>query len=758
MFFLIFVVKRYYFWNKQDIYLNAPRGVVHVAVDQYGIPHISSTSSDADLFYALGYMHARDRLWQMIFQKHVVQGRLSELFGKATISEDKYLRVWGFYRASRKDWKYFSPRVKALIHAYTKGVNYYINNGYAPLQLILLNYKPEPWTDIDSIAWGKMMAWNLQNMWKKKLGNDYILRHFPKPISKLVLDSYDTLKLTTLSDRDLKIAGLYNRGRSRRASSEIAVRNSKSKYMVQLFKLDRELRKIIRFYNFPGKGSNAWVLSGNLTKTGKPIISNDIHLSPSLPNTWYLVSMNGPSLKVIGATIPGLPAVIVGHNKSIGWGVTNAAPDVQDVYRMKKHSNIITMQSEKIKVRGMKQAINYRFHDSRIGPVVSDLIGNESDNFLVIRWPALISGDTTLQSFIKLDFAQDWHDFKDALHDFVAPSLNFIYADVRGNIGYYLPGRIPIRNSRPSRFTVSYNKANDWLGYIPFEKLPHSYNPPENFIISANNTIATKNYLYSLRTLKRDQPFREWRIQVLLHKKNHYSLFDLQKIQSDDVSYLWFFMKQKLISILAADPNLTYYVKLFERWDGSMKKTSLEATLFAAWYEQLRALVPKPKINYPDWPDPLLIAYLVNTRCGVRDHVLCNRKKIRKLFLNALQQLNMKFGVDLNQWSWGEVHKINFIMQGLGNVPSIGWLWNVKIGSAGGNYTVNAASYDENFNQKELASYRENLDFSNLDHSTFVIPLGESENVLSHSYKNFLSIWQSNEYVNINSGAPIDHK
>jgi penicillin amidase len=698
------------------VYLRGLKGEVVITRDKYGVPHIVAKSSDLDAFYALGYVHAQDRLWQMEFQRHVVQGTLSELFGSATIDKDKYLRTWGFYRAAQTSWQGLSPQAKAIAQSYADGVNAYLSQKHYPLQMMILNDTPKPWTAIDAIAWEKMLAWDLQDAWELKLKNYLVEQKLGKSQISVLFPPSPKNSTTILSDEDLKQSGIYSAN---------------------------EILSSLDFSATHNKGSNNWVVSGKLTASGHPMLANDPHLGLQAPALWYLAEIKGPTLHVTGATLPGVPVVVIGHNDHIAWGVTNINPDTQDLYILNKNSNIHILK-EIIHVRG-KPDINYEIKISNVGPVISDVTdAGNIGHWVALKWTALMPGDTTAQAMMEINYAKNWEEFTAALKNFVVPSQNFVYADTAGNIGYYVPGNIPIRHW-DSSLPVPDDSAHQWDGFIPFEKLPHVFNPPEGYIVSANNRVASEHYPYYLTFRWRDPDFRAKRIEELLHENGQLDIPKFEKIRLDTVSLLWKSISPLLLKAKPLDQNSQQALDVLKNWDGDSKLDSQQKTIFAYWYRELETITPDFIAKLSKYPEALFIQGQLETNgkyCQNCNIFLSNTLK------NAMAKLTQDLGSNPDNWQWGKIHHAVFSELGLGSIKIVGDIWNRSISTPGGLFTVNVGTYDLNsFTQTDGASYRQIIDLNDFAHSEFIQTLGQSDNIFSRHYDDQMNMWRDGKYI-----------
>jgi penicillin amidase len=742
---LLLICTFIYSCSKQNgtVYIKGLKGPVYIIRDSNGVPHITATTNNNDVFVGLGYIHAQDRFWQMEYQRRIASGRLSEIFGAETIKEDKFLHTWGFYRSTVAEWSHLNQPTKDSVSAYTSGVNAFIAENNFPLQIKILRYKPEKWSNYDSIVWQKMMAFNLQNSWITKLDNLAIAESQGESKISQFYPPYPQNAPTILSNADLIQSNLPTVDKYLSSESFNPVHK---KYMIT------EAKQIIQrlgFEPFAAKGSNSWVVSGKMTKSGKPLLANDTHLQLSSPTLWYLAELKGPTLHVTGATIPGFPGVIIGHNDHITWGVTAAYNDVQDLFYISPTTKTHTIV-EKIKIKE-SDTIDYKIILSQHGPVIStdnSAIESMGPNLhLAIQWPALESDDTTVQSMLQLQYANNWDQFTTALGDFVAPSQNFIYADTLGNIGYFLPGRLPIRHGFSGEFPVS--ESLNWAGYIPLKEHPQVYNPPEGFIVSANNKITPDSYKYSLANRFDAAPYRAERIIDLITKNGKLDKTQFENFQQDSMSYLWRNISPVLLTTKPLDNNSKKALEILAKWDGNCTTNSIGATIFAYWLQQFKPLVPyKSTFGAAALPT---YQYLKTT--------LANPSQAKFLSTSLSLAIN-KLTQEQDNWQWGAVHKAYFKELALGQSKLLGFIWERSIATPGAYDTVNVGAYNsKTLNQIYGATYRQVIDLSSLESSSYIYPMGQSENVFSDNYANLLKKWADGKYITIkNNNAPCNPK
>lgn len=736
--------------HAKSMVIAAPHGPVTVTWDEYDIPHITAKQQDSDAIYALGYVHAMERFWQMDLQRHIVSGRLSELFGAATVQQDKFLRTWGFFRAAQTIYPALDKQTKVMVEAYTLGVNTYLQHGKLSLPFHILRHHAEPWTNTDSLAWGKMMAWSLQMSWQTKIENYLIASHLGEDQIKVLHPPYPANAPTVMNKKTYLTP--------KKANNNTVYNTQLAANLSKLLIVANTIRQQLGFESAPSKGSNNWVVSGKLTQSGKPILANDLHLALQAPALWYLAELRGPTLHVTGATIPGLPMVIAGHNDHIAWGMTTAYIDAQDLYVEPKNTHFKTID-EVIKVKGGKD-IHLKVRISQHGPIISDVsAASRVAPRVALRWPALMPGDTTYNSFYQLNYARNWHDFIEAMRNFVTPSQNFIYADVDGNIGYFLPGKLPIRKGFSGALPIFPNEHHEWQGFIPFKQLPSRFNPPQGFIASANNKIIGNDYPYRLTFRWRVPPYRIERIIDLLQKNIPLTVDKMKTIQSDTVSYLWQDLRPQLIQTQPLDQNNKDALTLLKKWDGNMQRSSVAATVFAYWYRELNQLIPKeilfPEKMGPELYEPLFIKQQLRDNGQYCRHL---KDKSCRAFLSrtlqtAIKKLITDRGKNTSNWQWGKIHYAEFQDLGLGKAKPFSWLFNRYISSPGGKYTVNAGIYrTRNFQQMMGASYRQIIDLSNLKNSVYMQTLGQSGNIFSPHYADLLLFWRDNRYLTMDQG------
>ena len=460
---------------------------VEIRRDRHGVPHILAQSLD-DAAFALGFVHAQDRLWQMEMNRRIAAGRLAEVLGPQAVQTDVYLRTLSLFDAAREAWAHLDEDTRRMLKSYAAGVNAYIDrhHGAWPPEFLLTDLRPEPWTPIDSLGWLKVMALDLGGNFRRELARldllsvlspEQVMQFYPPYPGEQPLPLPD---IAALYD-GLKIADL---GITPGASAAEK-----------------------------GLGSNNWVVAGSRTASGKPLLANDPHLRLNTPSLWYLAAIKVGEREVVGASMPGVPFIVLGRTDRIAWGFTNTGPDVQDLYLERIADDGLNVETpdgperlrfrrEVIRVKD-GQPVEIRVRISRHGPLISDAMPELQARLpknvaLALRWTALDPDDTSAAIGLGFWRAHDFASFQAALHRFVVPEQNMVYADREGHIGYYAPARVPIRSPANDTHGLipapGWKPGYDWQGFIPYDALPTRFDPPEGFIATANEKVVGPDY------------------------------------------------------------------------------------------------------------------------------------------------------------------------------------------------------------------------------------------------------------------------
>jgi penicillin G amidase len=786
-----------------DVQVHGISAPIEIVRDADAVPHVLA-SNKADALFGLGYVHAQDRLWQMEFQRRIGHGRLSEIFGKPTIPQDRFLRTVGFGRAARAAWAAMPAWAQAQVNAYVAGINAFIathRGAGLPPEFSLLRFEPEPWTGPDVVVWVKMMAWDLSANYSFELLRSDLARAVGERRMAQLLPPYPVDGLSILPNgyttEDTDPNGGHGSDQKDTVSSVIRDGRSVSSVLAQWSATFSEgsaaVADLLRGGG-EGVGSNNWVVDGTLTASGKPLLANDPHLGTRLPSTWYLAHVKGGDFEIIGATLPGTPAVALGRNRFIAWGATNVAADVEDLYRERLDESgtraefrgvmePMTVVPETITVKG-GGAVRVEVRVTRHGPLVSDAINANPPTTgptppprepLAFRWTALDADDSTLQSFLRLNEARNWSDFTTALREFVVPSQNFVYADVDGHIGYYTPGRIPIRaGGTGSRRSANGAKADgaspsegwtgdaEWTGWIPFDDLPHLYDPPDHIIVTANHRPAPPSYPYHLG-LEWPEPYRAQRIWDLLRAGaagkagGAFAPDDFARIQADTFSL----HAKTLVPVLLAHAHPESApdrkaLEMLRAWNFDASGASAAEAIFEAWFHQLAPTLVGDDLGrvMSDYKGrfTFITRFVLNTLSndadGFCDNVTTPRREtcddaVTEALHTGVADLTRRLGGDMTRWRWDAVHHAVFPHSGLDAVAVLRPLLSRSVPNGGDWSTVNVGpvAADNLFEQRTVAGYREIIDLSPANDSRFIDAVGESGHPLSPHYADFQSDW-----------------
>ncbi len=765
-------------------------GPVEILRDDHGIPQIYADTS-ADLFFAQGYVHAQDRFYEMDFRRHVTAGRISELVGESGLEADMLIRTMGWRRVAAQEYRLLAPETRAYLRAYSAGVNAYITGKsathlsleYTVLALGGLNYRPERWTPVDSLAWLKAMAWDLGGNMDEEIARARLsVNHTSAEIGQLY-PSYDY-------DRTPIVPGASKQAARPRARP--AYGDGEMRVLDRVERVARTIPRLLGTGN--GLGSNSWVVSGEHTATGKPLLANDPHLGVSMPGIWYQMGLHCRQVDadcpfdVTGFTFSGFPGVVIGHNRDIAWGFTNLGPDVMDLYleeiRGKRYLydgklRPLTERDEVIRVAGgSSKLISVR--STPHGPLVSDVSSElssvganaavpsgapprENGYAVALSWTALTPRPTADAVFM-IDRAAGWGDFREAARRFAVPSQNLVYADTAGHIGYQAPGAIPIRKGgRLGDYPVAgWLPRNDWTGKdIPFDELPSVLDPPEGFIVTANQAVTGPTYPYYL-TNSPDQGYRSQRIRTVLREMLDHGgkvdVTDMTELQLDDhnpiapvlVPYL---MRQLMTSEYDADGQ-----RLLSEWDYSQSADSAAAAYFNAVWSNLLHLTFADDLPESLWPDggdrwiAVVTRLLDQPQSSWWDNqdtegVVENRDMILTQALrDARSELTVRTGVSPGTWRWGRLHGLELENQSVGQSDTglVRALFNRgPFAVGGGDSAVDATSWDatEGYQVTSAPSMRMVVDLADLDRSRWISLTGVSGHPASSHYTDQTELW-----------------
>jgi penicillin amidase len=694
---------------------------VRIERDIHGIPHIFA-ENDHDLFFALGYVHAQDRLFQIDLQRRLPSGCLAEIVGEDAYESDTFYKTLGMHRAAQKSYEQMSPWAKEILDIYCKGVNHYINTGSYPLEYTLLGCTPQEYTPVDALTFGKMMGWELS-------GNFYDLE-FQKLEEALGKKAVNELFPSQYPKEVPIIPGLSE------ACQQILVW-SNQRVGISL------------------KGSNNWAVSPQKSQSGTPMLCNDPHLSTTLPSLWYQVHMVSPNYDVAGVTLPGTPCVLIGKNQYIAWGLTNVGADVIDFYveTFSDDKTTYLYKGEWLDVETVEEEIAIKGKESRTitvkitrhGPVL------ERDNKeFAVSWTGL-DATSEFEALLLINKATNYEEYKKGLKLFSVAAQNFVYADIYGNIAIRSTGKIPIRNKGTGSIPVDGASGEyDWIGYIPFEELPHSFNPDQGFLASANQIPITGDYPYYLGFLWADR-YRAERINTFLEKKDVLTIEDMISLQSDLYDIPGSIIAPMVVEIIDPQNELEEKaVQYLKTWDYYDERTQIAPTIFHTFVERLKENTFKDEYTQAGIPDAAFPSTeTVETMlkgCGTInffDDVTTSTEEtkediITKSFSEAVEELKNILGEDITQWEYGKRH-IFSLEHLIGSVVSA--LNYPEFGYDGSPYTVDVAG---GWISKGGPSWRQIINFET---ALCIYPGGQSGNPFSKHYTDFVELWKESQYI-----------
>jgi penicillin amidase len=770
---------------------------VEIIRDEWGIPHIYAQNHH-DLFFAQGVVHAQDRFWQMDMWRHQGAGRLSELLGSTMLETDTFLRTLGWERVAKAELSHLDEEERSVLEAYTEGVNAYLapRSGielgleYTFLPLLNRGYQPDPWTPLNSLTWAKAMAWDLRGNLSAEIDRALLLK-------SMDMDKVDALYPPYPDDHPV----ILKPGATRKAPIlPIAGKDKEDQHTTQipweaitpLFEsTQRTLTQLdhLSGVRHEGIGSNSWVISGEHTDTGKPYLANDPHLGQQIPSIWYEVGLHCQpkgadcQLDIVGFSFAGVPGIVIGHNDHITWGFTNVGPDVMDLYIEKinpENPNQYRFQgkwvdmeiiTEEIHIAG-GETIDIEVRKTRHGPLIGEVYGLEAfaeeaglevpEHYaLALQWTAL-EPSCVFCAIWDFNRAESWEDFREAAREFAVPAQNLIYADVEGNIGYQMPGRIPIRNQGHDGMLPipGWTGEFEWQGFIPFEELPYAFNPSEGHLITANNAVVGEGYPY-LITKQWSYGYRAQRIEELIQSAPRPITKEaIQAFQGDNKDLLAGDLVPLIMDLPLDNRSVLEARELLATWDYQADMDSAPAALYMIFWQTLldatfhddlpetysigvdscareiiRGLVSQPE--HPWWDDQ------GTRKVETRDDIL------RVALNQAAKELKRIQGPDPNSWSWGELHTITFAHDVMSNLPVIKTAFNRgPYPTAGGNAIVNANSWNMGnpFHITSVPSMRMIVDLNDLSESLTINTTGQSGHPYHPHYIDMVGRWRRIQY------------
>ncbi len=760
---LRYLVTKSFSENNGELVVSGLHNTVKIYRDEFGVPHIFA-EDEYDLFFAQGYVHAQDRLWQMDLTRRAGEGRLSEILGPSTIKFDKMLKTVGFKRIAQQLEQHLKPKSKEILRAYSDGINAFIraHKGKYPIEFDMLKYEPEEWTPVHSLMISRLMAWELNISWHVDVTLGELVAKLGQKKASEVFPIYP-------ENGPVIVAGIMNQQQLASLRSFATVHNQ--------FK---------EFFGTTGThiGSNSWAVAPQKSVSGRAMIANDPHLGLSLPAKWYEIHLHGGSVNVAGVSLPGTPLAVIGHNNNVAWGLTNVMADDADFYFEKTDSlggdtylfkgewKDIEIIHDTVWVKDSTE-VPFTIRKTLHGPAINEIYPLEnisSSNFITMKWTGFEMSDE-LYALYLINTARDWQSFLNGVKEFTVPGQNFVYADVKGNIGYHPGVRLPKRTgNNPTLPFIGWTGENEWQGFIPFEQLPSLFNPPDGFIATANNKT-TNNVNYHIANLW-EPPSRIQRIREVLQSKQLFDVSDFKRLQNDQFSY---FAKDVTPFILSAyktippkEQNVQSAVNYFRNWNFVMTKDDVPTTIFEVFFNHLLKNIYRDEMGdelfqqyifLANMPYRVTLSILNDTGSTWFDDVTTSEIEtrddiIRKSLTETLNDLSEKFGPEMKEWRWGRLHTLT-LKHPFGKVEVLQSIFNIGPMEVGGSgTTVNNGEYHFTapYEMTLGPSVRTIVDFSNINNAQSVIPSGQSGQPLHDHYSDQTPLWKNGEYHSL----PID--
>lgn len=709
---------------------------VSIVRDGHGIPTIKA-QNERDAAFALGFVHAQDRLFQMDLMRRFGAGRLAEWFGAPAVETDRAMRILGLYRAAQAQYPLLPPDLRQVFDAYAAGVNAFLANrrGALPPEYALLGVRPEPWTPADSLVWGKIMDLQLAANYRLELLRARLAQRMTPDQLKVLFPGY-------------------------RADAPVVL---------------GALDSVLQALPPPRPASNEWVVDGRHSRSGKPLLANDTHLGFSAPGIWYLARIETPQDTLAGVTSAGEPMVVVGHNDRIAWGFTTTGGDVEDIFVEKpdpadpthylapEGPKPFATREETIGIKGASP-MRITVRATRHGPVISDgpsgnPVGGDTVLALAATW--LQGEDRTPQALWDATHAHDWASFRAALRNAAAPEQNIVYADVDGHIGFTAPARIPIRAKGDGAAPVPGASGEyDWTGYVPFDALPQRADPPSGRFVAANNKIVPDSYPYFI-THDWELPYRAERIAKLLDAKPIQDPDSFAAIQADTVSL----MARRLLPLMLkgkpATPLAQEAMRRLGHWDGRMPRDQAEPLLFVAWLRAFNRQIFADKLGplfpaywgfRPDVIESILTAH--PEWCDDRDTpaVESCEAQLGAALDRAVAELAQRYGGSIDAWRWGRAHEASFQHPIWAHLPWIASWLALALPDGGGFDTVDNASMAvgnsaQPFTAIHGPTMRMIVDMAAPKEARFMVVPGQSGNILSAHYADLMTPWRDVRYL-----------
>ncbi len=726
---------------------------VEVIRDRWGIPHIYAKNVH-DLFFSQGFVHAQDRLWQMELNRRIAQGRLSELFGELALDTDRTSRTFGFHRLGKVDWEEAESDLRQVILAYTEGVNAFIESDDTklPIEFSLLRHQPERWEPEDSTSFERVMIWQLSHAWYGEIVRAQLVQAVGAERAAELEIHYPEGNPAALPD------GIeFNR-----IGPEGILQGTQGPFLSR------------------GMGSNGWAVAGSRTTSGAPFLCNDMHLPVSLPALWYEMHLIGAGFNVTGATLPGVPLVMVGHNAHIAWGMTLAFTDCEDLfierinptdpkrYQVGDKWADGKLIRESIEVKGRTEPHVEQVLITHHGPIISDVVG-DSDERIAVNSMAL-RPSPAFTGWLWLNRASGWDDFVDAMRLIEAPQLGVVYGDVEGNIGYWVTGKTPIRARGNGTIpSPGWTGEYEWVSEVPFEEMPHALNPQRGYLITCNNKPISDDYAHFLGDVWMNG-YRARRIEELFQEKKKLSKDDFRDAQMDTFCIPGLELVELLNDFESDDLDVQLALEQLREWDGRLTTESVGGTVYEVaryalvWNlldaglegDLLMQVLGKgfhpllfPTNEFIGHDTVALLRILNDPNSLWLEDAGGRNTLIEKSLKQAVEWLREELGSNPERWGWGRIHRVSFD-HALGLQKPLDRVFNRGPEPIGGDTDTpcqTAMLPNDPYDNKAWApTYRQIVDLGDLSRSVAMFPPGQSGHLGSPHYDDLIEPWLKGDY------------
>ncbi|MBY0527534.1 MAG: penicillin acylase family protein [Gemmataceae bacterium] len=731
-----------------DVVLSALKEPVEVLRDRWGVAHIYAKNAD-DLFFAQGFVVAQDRLFQIDLWRRVARGETAEIVGKKGLDGDRFARLMKYRGDMEAEWTSYSPDTQRIATQFTKGINACIDQmgKRLPIEFEILGYAPAKWQPEDVL--GRMSGIIMMSNFRNELLRSELIAAVGVEKARKIVPTDPVQAFGPAPGLDLK--GI---DRSILSGFDAATR-------------------ALPFEAAHG-GSNNWAIDGTLSASGKPMLASDPHRSINLPSLRYIVHLNAPGWNVIGSGEPALPGVAIGHNDKVAWGFTIVGTDQTDFYVEETKTDDPTQYKvgdrwepmkvikEKVKVRGEKEPVELELRFTRHGPVVHQ--DAKRHRAFALRWVGMEPGTAAYLGSLALDRAQNARDFREALRRWKVPSLNMVYADVDGTIGWLATGLNPVRKGWNGLLPVpGAGSEYEWQGFRPLDELAQVVNPPSHYVATANHNILPADYKHEI-SYEWAAPYRFLEIKKRLESKKKFDLDDMKSIQHDNTSLPGQALAKLIKSVEFKDTDLQPYVRLMADWDGVLSRESQAGPLYAIWMQELldafyRPQVPAALLDFAKGRGGIVVMLQAMEKPDAfwfGDNPAVGRDEmVRKSFAAAVPKVKKALGPDMAGWSWGKLHTTTFRHPLAGIGPEYAKAFNLgPVPRPGDGVTPNANSHDKDFRHVAGASYRHVFDLADWDRGVATNTPGQSGQPGSPHYADLLPMWEEGAYFPLAFSRP----